>query len=66
MTYEDNNKQRREKQRHFLHKYGWRAVAALKTNGAFKHAWIHPKRKGSYSREDAVRITRRNNKLDFT
>lgn len=66
MTYEDNNKQRREQQRRFLQRNGWKAVTALKPNGAFKNAWIHPKRRGSYDREEAVRLTKRNNNLDFT
>ena len=55
----DDNKPVRDAQRRFLHKHGWRAVDALKRNGAFKHAWIHPTQKGSYSREDAVRLTKR-------
>jgi hypothetical protein len=56
-------KQHRDQQRRFLHSRGWRAVAALKKNGAFKNAWIHPTQKGSYSREDAVSLTYRKHRL---
>lgn len=59
MKYIDK-KRARDRERHFLKKHGWRAVEAVKTNGAFKNAWIHPSRKGSYSRQEAVSITKRN------
>lgn len=61
----DNNKQHRDQQRRFLRKHGWVAVEAVKPNGAFKNAWIHPSKSGSYSREQAVNITRRNYNRNF-
>lgn len=54
-----DQKKLRDKQRRFLHKYDWKAVSALKKNGAFKNAWIHSSRKGSYSRQEACDITKR-------
>jgi hypothetical protein len=52
----DGNKDRREMERRILHKSGWKAVPALKRNGAFVWRWIHRTRKKAYTREQAVSI----------
>lgn len=51
----------RNKQRRFLRKRGWKAVPALKTNGAFLWRWIRAGYKKAYSRKEAVQITQRRN-----
>lgn len=58
MKYKDPNKERRERERRLLNSNGWKAVPALKTNGAFKWKWIRAGRKKAYSRSEAVRLTR--------
>ena len=55
------NKILRDTQRRFLNKRGWKAVPALKSNGAFTWRWIRAGYKKAYSRSDAIQITRRRN-----
>ena len=59
MVNQDPNKQYREMQRRTLNRAGWKAVPALKTNGAFTWRWIIAGRKLAYEREEAYRIARR-------
>lgn len=51
----------RDMQRRFLRKCGWKAVPALKTNGAFQWRWIRAGYKKAYSRTEAVQISQRRN-----
>jgi len=61
MNYEDSNKPRREKQRRFLQRNGWVAVAGYTKEYAFRWKWIKPGRyKKAYLREEAVVLEERN------
>jgi hypothetical protein len=60
MKYEDNNKQRREKQRRFLQRNGWVAVDGYTKELKFRHKWIKPGvYKRAYSREEAVTLEKK-------
>lgn len=59
MVNYDPNKRQRDSQRRILQAAGWRAVYALKDNGAWQWKWIHSKRKKAYSREEAFAIAQR-------
>jgi len=63
MTYEDLNKRNREEERRILRRNRWKAVPALKDNGSFQWKWIHPARKRAYSREKAVELAIRGERV---
>lgn len=55
----DGNKDKREEERRILQRAGWKAVPALKRNGAFVWRWIHRTRRKAYSRNEAITIVSR-------
>lgn len=60
MKFNDSNKPKRDLQRRFLMKKGWRAFPAFKRDGSSAHKWIwlHPNYRKPLSREEAVKFTR--------
>ena len=53
------NSRKRDMQRRFLQRAGWRAVEGAKRNGTFKWVWIKPGRKRALSRDEAVVLERK-------
>lgn len=54
-----NLKKHREQERRLLNSNKWKAVPALKQNGAFTWRWIIAGRKKAYTRKEAVAIVNR-------
>lgn len=59
----DQNKPRRDKERWFLQRRGWKAFWAFKQDGSIakKWIWLHPNYRKPCSRQEAIKITKLKN-----